>query len=70
MKDVARRLVCNAQGGPLAALQVTANQPMFQQTLGALVVHAVAVLISRSSLDILHPLVTLFNAPGDMAVSW
>ncbi|CAI8002393.1 E3 ubiquitin-protein ligase rnf213-alpha [Geodia barretti] len=64
MKVVARKLVSNAQGGPLAALQVTANQPMFQQTLGALVVHAVAVLISRSSLDLLCPFVTLFKPLG------
>ena len=67
---MARKLVCNAQGGPLAALQVTANQPMFQQTLGALVVHAGAVLISRSNLDIFYPLVTLLINPGNMAVSY
>ena len=66
---VARKLVSNAQGGPLSALQVSANQPMFQQSLGALVVHAVTALISRSSLDLLCPLVTLLKAPGSMAVS-
>ena len=70
MKVVARKLISNAQGGPLASLQVTANQPMFQQTLGALVVHAVTVLISRSSLDLLCPFVTLFKDPGSMAVSF
>ena len=70
IKVVARKLVCNAQGGPLAALQVTPNQPVSQQSLGALVVHAVVVLINRSNLDILHPLVTLLNSPGDMTVSY
>ena len=70
MKVMARQLVSNEQGGSLKALQVSANQPMFQQTLGALVVHAVAVLISRSNLNILHPILLLLNDPGTMAVSY
>ena len=69
MKIFARKLVSNYQGGPLAAMQVSTNQTTAQQSLGALVVHVVAVLLSRSSLDILCPMVTLLNAPGNMAVS-
>ena len=69
MKMMARKMVANDQGGPLAALQVSIAQSPAQQSLGALVVHVVAALISRSSLDLLSPLVTLLNAPGNMAVS-
>ena len=69
MKVMARKMVSNEQGGPLAALQASAAQSSAQQSLGALVVHVVAALISRSSLDILCPLVILLNAPGNMAVS-
>ena len=66
MKVMARKLVSNEQGGPLATLQVSAGS---QQSLGALVVHTVAVLTSRTSLHLLQPLVTLLNAPGNMTVS-
>ena len=69
MKVMARKLVSNEQGGPLAALQVSAGQTASQQSLGALVVHTVAVLTSRTGLHLLQPLVTLLNAPGNMAVS-
>ena len=69
MKVVARKLVSNDQGGPLAALQVSVNQSMAQHSLQAVVVHAVATLISRSTLDLLCPLVTLLNDPGSMTVS-
>ena len=69
MKVMARKMVSNEQGGPLAAFQVSAAQTPAQQSLGAIVVHVVAALISRGSLDILCPLVTLLNAPGNMAVS-
>ena len=69
MKVMARKLVSNEQGGPLAALQVSAGQTASQQSLGVLVVHTVAVLNSRTSLHLLQPLVTLLNAPGNMTVS-
>ena len=69
MKVMARKLVSNEQGGPLAALQVSAGQTSSQQSLGALVVHTVAVLASKTSLHLLQPLVTLLIAPGNMAVS-
>ncbi|CAI8034865.1 E3 ubiquitin-protein ligase RNF213 [Geodia barretti] len=69
MKVMARKLVCNDQGGSLAALQVTVSQKTAQQSLGALVVHVVATLTSRSNLDPLCPMVTLLKAPGTLAVS-
>ena len=69
MRMMARKLVTNDQGGPLAALRESVAQSPAQQSLEALVVHVVAALISRSSLYLLSPLVTLLNAPGNMAVS-
>lgn len=69
MKVFAKKLLSNDQGGPLAALQVSASQTTAQQSLGGLVVHSVATLISTNSVDLLCPLVTLLNGPGKMAVS-
>ena len=65
---MARALVSNEQGGPLAALQVSAGQQGSYRTLGALVVHVVATLFSRSKDDLLFPLFNLLNTPGNMAV--
>ena len=69
MKMMARKLIANDQGGHLAAFQVTASQATAQQSMGALAVHVVATLISRSNLDPLCPMVTLLKAPGTLAVS-
>ena len=69
MQYMARKLVSNEQGGLLAALQVSAGQTPSQQSLGALVVHAVAVLYSRGSVDLIRPLTTLLTNPANMAVS-
>ena len=69
MQLMARKLVSNEQGGPLAALQVSAGQTPSQQSLGALVVHVVAVLYSRGSVDLIRPLATLLTNPANMAVS-
>ena len=69
LKVMARALVSNEQGGPLAALQVSAGQPSSHRTLGAVVVHTAATLLSRRGVDLLHPLVALLSTPGDMAVN-
>ena len=66
---MARALISNEQGGPLAALQVSTGQPSICRTLGALVVHVAATLFTRSSDNLLSPLVNLLTAPGNMAVS-
>ena len=68
MKIMARTLVSNEQGGPLAALQVSAGQPGHHRTLSAVVIHAVACLLARGNIDLLCPLTTLLTKPGDMAV--
>ena len=69
LKIVAKTLVSNEQGGPLAALQVSAGQHEFHRTLSGLVVHAAVCLFSLRNVDILCPLTTLLTKPGDMAVS-
>ena len=69
LKIMARALVSNEQGGPLAALQVSTGQPGSCRTLGALVVHVVATLLSRSSDDLVSPLFNILSTPGNMAVS-
>ena len=69
MQLMARLLVCNQQGGPLAALQVSAGQPGIHYALSAVVIHSVAVLLSRKRLHLLSPLVTLLIKPGNMAVN-
>ena len=61
--------MCNEQGGPLAALQVSAGQPGVHHTLSAVVIHSVASLLSRKRLDLLSPLVTLLIKPENMAVN-
>ena len=68
MKIVARTLVSNEQGGPLAALQVSTGQPGHHRTLSAVVIHTVACLLTRGNIDLLCPLTTLLTKPGDMAV--
>ena len=70
MQLMARLLVCNEQGGPLAALQVSAGQPGVHRTLSAVVIHSVASLLSRKRLHLLSPLVTLLIKPGNMAVNY
>ena len=66
---MARALVSNEQGGPLAALQVSAGQLGSHRALSAVVIHTAATLFSQRNVDLLHPLVTLLCTPGDMAVN-
>ena len=68
LKIMARTLVSNEQGGPLAALQVSGSQPGHHQTLSAIVIHTVACLLTRGNIDLFCPLTTLLTKPGDMAV--
>ena len=69
LQVMARALVSNEQGGPLAALRVSPGQPGVHRTLGGVVIHTAASLLSRRRVELLHPLVTMLCKPGDMAVS-
>ena len=64
-----RALLANEQGGPLAQLKVTPEQTSLHQTLGAVVVHAAAVLQCMHRVTILQPFTNMLNNPRALAVS-
>ena len=66
---IGRALLANEQGGPLAQLRVIPRQPPLHQTLGAVVIHAAAVLLCRQRVDVLQPFTNMFNNPAVLAVS-
>ena len=66
---MARALIANEQGGPLAALRVSPDQPAIQRTMAAMVVHTAAALFSRQSVELLHPLVAMLTKPAELKVS-
>ena len=66
---MARSLVANEQGGPLAQLGVAPQQPLQHRTLGAIVVHTAAVFFCRQRLAILQPFVNMLNNPAVLVVS-
>jgi hypothetical protein len=69
MRQTARLLLANKQGGPLAQLCVTPELPALEKTLGAVVIHTVAVLESSSRQPILLPFVNMMSNPAALAVS-
>ena len=64
-----RLLVANEQGGALAQLGVCPRQPLKQRTLGAVVVHTVAVFFCQQKVDILQPFVNILKNPAALVVS-
>lgn len=68
MRQTARLLLTNEQGGPLAQLHVTPELPAMCKTLGAVVVHTVAVLESKSRQHTLLPFVNMMANPAALAV--
>ena len=66
---MARSLVANEQGGPLAQLTISPRQPLQHRTLGAIVVHTAAVLFCRQRVEILQPFVNMLNNPAALVVS-
>jgi len=66
---VARSLVANEQGGPLAQLGVAPQQPLLNRILGAIVVHTAAVFFCRQRVKILQPFVNMLNNPAALIVS-
>ena len=69
MCQTARLLLANEQGGPLAQLHVTPELPALCKTLGAIVIHTVAVLESSFQQPVLQPLVNMMANPAALAVS-
>jgi len=66
---MARSLVANEQGGPLAQLGISPQQPLQHRTLGAIVVHTAAVFFCRQRVYILQPFVNMLNNPAALVVS-
>ena len=65
---MARLLVANQQGGPLAQLAVEPMQPLQHRTLGAIIVHTAAVFLCRQRVAILQPFVNMLKNPATLVV--
>lgn len=70
MIQAARLLLTNAQGGPLAQMRITPELPAEFKSLGAVVIHTVAVINSYSKEHILLPFVNMLNNPAALSVSF
>lgn len=64
-----RLLLANQQGGQLAQMTVSPDQPALCRTLTALVIHTAAVLLTRANDDLLLPFVNMLNNPSVLGVS-
>jgi hypothetical protein len=69
MRRTAQLLLANEQGGRFSQLRVTPELPAIYKTLGAVVVHTVAVLESSSGRQILLPFINMMAGPAALAVS-
>ena len=65
---MARLLVANQQGGPLAQLAVEPMQPLQHMTLGAIIVHTAAVFLCQQRVAILQPFVNMLKNPATLVV--
>jgi len=61
---MARSLVANEQGGPLAQLRIAPQRSLQHRTLGAIVVHTAAVLLCQQGVQILQPFLNMLNNPA------
>ena len=66
---MAKLLVANEQGGTLAQLMVKPRQHLQHRTLGAIVVHAIAVFLCQQRVDVLKPFINMLNNPAALVVS-
>lgn len=69
MVDLAGKLLTNSQGGRLAEMNVSPDNPPECRIVGSIVVHTVAVLSANSANPILHPFINMLMKPGALAVS-
>ncbi len=68
MRWIARALLANQHGGPLAQLAIVPRQPPLQRTLGAIVVHTAIIFQSRQGVELLEPFVKMLNNPAALMV--
>ena len=59
----------NEQGGPLAQLTASPHQPSLCRTLSGIVVHCVAVILSRTNVDLLQPFLNMLTNPTAIEVN-
>ena len=69
MLHMAKLFLTNEQGGPLAQLCVTPELPAICKTLGAIIVHTVAVIELNSGQPLLLPFLNMMAYPAQLAVS-
>lgn len=69
LKRAARALLANQQGGVLAQMSVSPNQPLQCRTLTGLVVHTALVLFSRPKVEILLPFFHMLTNPSALNVN-
>lgn len=70
MRQAARLLLTNQQGGPLGQMTVSPELPAECKTLGAVVVHTIAVINCNSRQDILLPFVNMLTNPAALMVNF
>lgn len=69
MRQMARLLLTNQQGGPLGQMHIRPGLPAGCKTIGAIVVHTISVFSSNSSRQILLPFINMLNNPAELMVS-
>lgn len=69
MRRMAQLLLTNQQGGNLAQMAISPTQSPECKTVGAIVIHTVAVFSSCSTYQILLPFVNMLANPSALAVS-
>ena len=65
----AKALIANEQGGPLAQMRVSPQQPLQCKSLSAFVVHTAVVFLSRQNVDVLLPFANMLIHPAELIVS-
>ena len=70
MIQAARCLLINQQGGNLAQMKISETLDSVCKTVGAVVMHAIAVLFSNSKLQLLLPFISMLENPAVLTVSW
>ena len=68
MRQAARLLLTNKQGGTLAQMCISPDLPSENKTLATIVVHAVSIFTSTSKQRILLPFVNMLSDPAALSV--
>ena len=68
MIHVTRLLLSNQQGGSLAQLAVSPNQPPLCRTLSGIVIHCASVMLSRTDVSLLQSFLYMLNNPAALEV--